>query len=189
MKNVATSSSSPSSKPPAWLCDVYERRRRRTIRLVELSITALERAGERTSLAAVARISKTVDPEEPKGVSENAILHNEEAYALYHRRADHKRQTAAKPSPKRRIDIGDDNRVRIRVSPDRDRGRARRRYLRASKAELVDRLQVAEQAYAEMEDRWLRTADDLLVWIIVLDRLLAGPGFTTSQSTLRSTTP
>jgi hypothetical protein len=27
--------------------------------------------------------------------------------------------------------------------------------------------------YAEMEDRWLRCAEDLLVWILILDRLLA----------------
>jgi hypothetical protein len=33
---------------------------------------------------------------------------------------------------------------------------------------------IAQQAYAEMEYRWLRTADDMLVWIIVVDRLLAG---------------
>jgi hypothetical protein len=152
---------------------VYERRRRRTVRLVELSISALQRAGKRTSLAAVARISKTVDPEEPKGISESAILHNEEAYALYHQHADHKRQTVRKLSPNRRIDIGDETRIGIRVSADRDRGRARQRYLRLSKADLVERLLGAEQAYAEMESRWLKTADDLLAWILVVDRLVA----------------
>jgi hypothetical protein len=36
--------------------------------------------------------------------------------------------------------------ARIRVSVDGDRGRARRRYLRASKADLVNHLLVAEQA-------------------------------------------
>jgi len=160
-----------SSEPPAWLRGVYERRRRRTVHLVELSIAALQRAAKRTSLAADAHILKTVDLEESKGISESAILHNEEAYALYHRHADHKRQTVHKPSPNRRIDIGDDN--RIRVSADRDRGRARQRYLRASKADLVERLLGAEQAYAEMESRWLKTADDLLAWILVVDRLVA----------------
>jgi hypothetical protein len=63
---------------------------------------------------------------------------------------------------------------KLGVSADRDHGRARQRYLRASKSHLVDRLLNAEQAYAAMEGRWLRTADDLLVWIIVVDRLLAG---------------
>jgi hypothetical protein len=175
MKNVANSRSSRSSEPPAWLGEVYERRRRRTIRLVELSITELTAAGERVSLAAIARVSKTIDPEEPTGISESAILHNEEAFALYHRHADHKRPTVRKLSPNRRIDIGDETRIGIRVSADRDRdrGRARQRYLRASKADLVERLLRAEQACAEIEPRWLKTADDLLAWILVVDRLVA----------------
>jgi hypothetical protein len=181
MKNVAISRSSRSSKAPTWLGEVYERRRRRTVRLVELSITVLTGAGERVSLAAVARVSKTVDPADPDGISESAILHNEEAYALYRQHADRKRQTSRKPSPNRGSDIGDDK--RIPVSADRDRGRARQRYLHASKADLVERLLLAEQAYANMEARWLRTADDLLVWIIVLDRLLAGAE---SEWTLRT---
>jgi hypothetical protein len=172
MKNVAISRSSRSSEPPAWLGEVYERRRRRTVRLVELSIATLERAGEKPSLAAIARVSKTVDPKEPKGISESAILHNQEAFALYGQHADRHRRPSPKPAPSRRTDAGVDN--RIRVSADRDHGRARQRYLRASKSDLVDRLLIAEQAYAEMEDRWLRTADDMLVWIIVVDRLLAG---------------
>lgn len=174
MKNVAISRSSRSSEPPTWLADVYERRRRRTVRLVELSITALTRAGERASLATIARASKTVDPEEPDGVSQSAILHYEEAYALYRRHAEHKPQTHRKPSPERRTNTIDNN--RIRVSAERDPGRARIRYLRAGKADLVERLLSVEQAYAEMEDRWLRTADDLLVWMILVDRLIATTG-------------
>jgi hypothetical protein len=173
MKHVATSRSSPSSEPPAWLHDVYEGRRRRTVRLVELSIAALQRAGENASLAAIARISKTVDPEESQGVSESAILHNHQAYELYRQHAEHKREKHRKPSAKPRVGTTADSRVR--VTADRDRGRARQRYMRASKTDLVERLLVAEQAYAEMEDRWLRTADDLLVWIMLVDRLIASP--------------
>jgi hypothetical protein len=62
------------------------------------------------------------------------------------------------------------------VRADRDRGRARQRYLRASKSELVERLLNAENAYADMQNRWLRTADDLLVWMMIVDRLIATPG-------------
>jgi hypothetical protein len=42
-----------------------------------------------------------------------------------------------------------------------------------SKTEIVERLLAVERAYADMEDRWLRTADDLLVWVHIVDRLLA----------------
>ena len=118
---MAISRSSPSSEPPTWLRDVYERRRRRTVRLVELSITALKRTGEQPSITAIARVSKTVDLGESKGISESAILHNEEAYALYRQHAVPKHRLARKPPPNRGSDIGDDK--RIHVSADRDRGR------------------------------------------------------------------
>lgn len=174
MKNMAISRSSRSSEPPAWLGEVYERRRRRTVHLVELSIAVLTRAAERVSLAAIARASRTVDPADPDGISESAILHNQDAYALYRRHTDHKRPTHRKGSAERRATTSADN--RISVSADRDPGRARQRYMRASKADLVKRLLGAEQAYAEMENRWLRTADDLLVWIMLVDRLIGTPG-------------
>jgi len=170
MKNVAPSRSSQSSDPPVWLGQVYDRRRRRTVRLVQLSIAALTHAGERPSLSAIARVSKTIDPAEPRGVSESAILHNEAAYELYRQQSERKRQNTRRPSSKRHIDMGHGS--RIRVNADRDHGRARQRYLRASKAAHVERLLIAEKAYAEMENRWIRTADDLLVWIVLVDRLV-----------------
>ena len=135
-----------------------------------MSIAALERAGKPTSLAALARISKTVDPEEPRGVSERAILHNEDAYALY-------RQHAPTRRPRQqgsRVNAAVGLRRLVRVKVDRDPARARRRYMRATKPELVERLLAAEQVCAEMETRWLRTADDVLAWMMLVDRLLAG---------------
>jgi hypothetical protein len=169
---VAISRSSQSSEPPAWLRAVYERRRRRTVRLVELSIAALKRAGKPSSLAAIAGISQTVDPAEPDGVSASGILHNEEAYALYRQHAEPKRRPPRRTPSNARTDVSDD--TRVRVKPDRDQGRARQRYLRSSKIDLVDRLLAAELAYADMESRWLKTADELLAWILVIDRVLAG---------------
>lgn len=162
---------SPSSEPPVWLHDVYERRRRRTVRLVELSIAALQRDRKRISLAVLARVSRSVDPGEPEGVSESAILHNEEAYALYRQHADHRRRYPRQGPSNGRTHVGGGD--RLRVSADRDPGRARRRYLRASKADLVERLVAAELAYSDMRARWLKTADELLVWIMLVDRLVA----------------
>lgn len=65
------------------------------------------------------------------------------------------------------------NAGRLRLSADRDHGRARQRNMRASKPELVERLLIFERAYAKVEKRWLRTADDMLVCIMLLDRVLA----------------
>ena len=60
---------------------------------MELSIAALTSVGEPASLAAIARVSKTVDPADTVGISESAILHNDEAYALYRQQPEHVRQT------------------------------------------------------------------------------------------------
>jgi hypothetical protein len=129
----------------------------------------LTRAGERVSLAAIARVSKAIDSTDPDGTSESAILHNEEAYALYRPYAQPKRHRERNRTSERRTNIDG----RLHVSADRDHGRARQRYLRASKNELVQRLLAVEKAYADMENRWLQTADDLLVWIMLVDRLMA----------------
>ena len=140
------------------------------MRLVELSIAALTTAGERASLAAISRTSKTIDPSDPDGISESAILHNDAAYALYLQHAQCKRHRKPKQATEHRTNILESG--PLRVSIDRDCGRARQRYLRASKPELVQRLLAAEKAYADIENRWLRTADDLLLWIMLVDRLL-----------------
>jgi hypothetical protein len=71
---VATSRSSRSSESPAWLRAVYQRRRHRTVRLVELSIAALTRVGERASLAAIARTSVKGQRELPDGGREISPL-------------------------------------------------------------------------------------------------------------------
>jgi hypothetical protein len=49
---------------------------------------------------------------------------------------------------------------------------ARQRYLGATKADLVMRLLVAEHALVDIENRWLQTAGDLLVWIMLVHRLI-----------------
>jgi hypothetical protein len=46
----------------------------------------------------------------------------------------------------------------------------------ASSRTLVERVLISEQAYAEMENRWLRTTDVLLVWIMLVDRLISTTG-------------
>ncbi len=107
------------------------RRRRRTVRPVELSIAALTSAAERAQLAAIVRVSKTADTADPDDISESPIPHNDEAYAVYRWHAEHKPQAHRKPSPERRTNTADNN--RIRASAERDRGRARQRCPRAGK--------------------------------------------------------
>jgi hypothetical protein len=142
---VATSRSSPSSEPPAWLGEVYGRRRRRTLRLVELSIAALTRADERASLARLANDKLPESHHQPVALTSLMTTASASAASVIVHES-----------------------VTTLCAP--------------VMAELIERLPVAEQGHADMKARWLKTADELLVWIIVVDRFLVGQSPQTKPS-------
>ena len=157
----------PSSAPSRhsardWLeAAVYDKKRRRTVDLVRLTIETItkRKEGMRVSLATIAAVSKEIDPE-GRGVSESAILNNHAAHALW---------VAARTAPgkrvvRRAVAPPDTAPVDPRIQVDRDPGRARRRYRALTKEGLIDRLLAVEAAYATREDRWQRAGDDVLEW-------------------------
>jgi hypothetical protein len=160
-KFACIGTSTPSAEAPAWLGAVYSARRERTTDLLRTSIDTLQKQEKPVSITSVVAVSRQLDPL-GKGVSESALLHNPEARAHYeaHRTWNGGRTgqvitrgRASEPT---------------RVKPDRDLARARRRYLRLSKRELAERLLTVEQACAEYEQHWLRTADELFTWMLLV---------------------
>lgn len=146
--------------PHPWLEEkVYARLRQRTVDLVTRSVDALLKDKQRVSLSTVAAKSKELDPEH-RGISESAILDNQEARAYYeqHRswRGSRKKRakTLAVVSPASPES----------VKPGRDEQRVRQRYLRMSKENLVERLIAVERTFAEQRERWLLLQDDVLAW-------------------------
>jgi hypothetical protein len=156
---LPTSASKPESDAPSWLQEqVYAPKKQRTIDLVKQSIEMLSKGHQRISLASIASISKSIDPT-GHSISESAVLNNEEARTLY------KQHRSWKGSPRRISNVTQKAKtIQISMKSDRDQEQARHRYLRASKAELVDRLLAAEYAYAEQEQRWLEQQDEILTW-------------------------
>ncbi len=153
---------------PEALVPIYDARRRRTIDLVTTSIEALRADRLVVSLASIARRSRSLD-QSGRGVSETAILRNPEARALYqaHRTAagrGHRRRAASErgASPILPTDV------------TRDLGRTRQRYMRLSKDELVERTLAAEQAFAQERVHRLRTADELVTWMLITAQVIAG---------------
>ncbi len=150
------------SEPHPWLEEkVYARLRQRTVDLVKRSVDALRKDKQRISLSTVAAKSKELDAEgNGKGISESAILDNQEARAYYeqHRSWPGSPRKQAKPlavaSP---ASPGS-------VKPGRDEQRARQRYLRMSKEVLVERLITVERTLAEQRERWLSQQDEALTW-------------------------
>jgi hypothetical protein len=168
MKNARSSSSfNPESRiaPESqaahpWLeTSVYEPLRQRTVQLVKQSVDALRLASQRISLSTVATKSREVDPEH-RGISESAILDNQEARAYYeqYRSWRGSRQKRAKPPA-----VGVPAQPPV-VKPGRDEQRVRRRYLHMGKEILVERLIAAERTLAEQRERWLSQQDEVLTW-------------------------
>ena len=71
------------NEPHPWLEEkVYARLRQRTNDPVKRSVDALRNDRRRVSLATIAAKSKELDPEH-RGISESAVLDNQEARAYY----------------------------------------------------------------------------------------------------------
>ena len=147
-------------EPHPWLEEkVYTKLRQRTVDLVKQSVDGLYKDKQRVSLSTVAAKSKEVDPEH-RGISESAILDNQEAKAYY------EQHRSWRGSPRKRAKS-----VAVAlpaspgsVKPDRDEQRVRQRYLRMSKEALVERLITVERTLAEQRERWLVQQDEMLTW-------------------------
>jgi hypothetical protein len=148
-----------------WLKEkVYDPKRQRTVELVKRAVDCLLKDKQRVSLASLAARSKELDPE-GRGISESAILNNEEAHQYYEQHRawkgkSWKRPTRSKDSP----EITTPNKI------DRNLSRARYRYLKMSKAELAARLLAVEQKYAEQEEQWLQVNEELMAWRLRAER-------------------
>lgn len=156
----STSAPKPESDAPIWLeAQVYAPKRQRTIDLVKRSVEALRKDKQRVSLATVTAKSKVLDPDH-RGISESAILDNQEARAHYeqYRSWRGSLRKRAKPS------VVESSAQPSAVKLGRDEQRAHQRYLRMSKEALVERLIAAERLYAQDHERWLTQQDEALTW-------------------------
>jgi len=155
----STSASNRESSAPSWLQEqVYAPKKQRTTDLVKRSIEHLHKERQRISLASIVATSKIIDST-GQGVSESAVLNNEEARMLYEQHRTWNGPPRRPSSTTKKV-----RGTRISTKGGRDQEQARQRYLRFSKAELVDRLLTVEAAYAEQEQRWLGQQDEVLTW-------------------------
>jgi hypothetical protein len=146
----------PEDRP--WLKEkVYGPKRRRTVELVKKSVDSLVDDRKRISLSALSSRSKEIDPD-GRGVSETAILNNEEARAYYEQHRSWKPGAGSRPRA-----LGPTG-VMIVTTGDRDAARVRYRYLKWTKAELVARLLSAENTHALLQERWLEVTEEALSW-------------------------
>jgi hypothetical protein len=140
---------------------VYAKLRQRTVDLVKQSVDALRKDKQRVSLATVAAKSKELDTESNgKGISESAILDNQEARAYYEQYRNWRGSPRKRAKPLAVAPPASPGAIK----PGRDEQRVRQRYLRMSKEVLVERLITAERTLAERRERWLSQQDEVLTW-------------------------
>ncbi len=120
---------------------------------------ALRKDKQRISLATVAAKSKLVDPEH-RGISESAILDNQEARAYYEQHRSWRGSSRKRAKPLAATASASPGVAK----PGRDEQRVRQRYLRMSKEVLVDRLIAVERLHAQERERWLTQQDEVLTW-------------------------
>jgi hypothetical protein len=140
-----------------WLREkVYAPKRQRTVELVKRAVDCLLKDRRQVSLASLAARSKEMDPE-GRGISESAILNNEEARQYYEQHRAWKGKSRKRPTRSE-----DAPEITAPIKIDRNLYRARYRYLKMSKAELAARLLAVERKYAEQEEHWLQVNEELM---------------------------
>jgi hypothetical protein len=148
-----------------WLREkVYDPKRQRTVELVKRTVDCLLKDKLPVSLASLAARSKELDPE-GRGVSETAILNNEEARKYYERHRGWRGKSRKRPAHS-----GNAPEITAPIKIDRNLSRARYRYLKMSKAELAARLLAVEQKCAEQEEQWLQVNEELMTWRLRAER-------------------
>src|SRR6266567_8683384 len=146
MRNVLSKSSrenvpdAPQEAHP-WLEEkVYARLRQRTVDLVKRSVDGLRKDKQRVSLATVAAKSRELDPEH-RGISESAILDNQEARMYYEQHRSWRGSSRKRAKP---LVVASPTLPGV-VKLGRDEQRVRQRYLRMGKDALVERLIAIER--------------------------------------------
>src|SRR6266851_3168611 len=113
------------AEPHPWLEEkVYMKLRQRTIDLVKQSVDVLLKDKQRVSLATVAAKSKELDPEH-RGISESAILDNQEARVYYEQHRSWRGSSRKRAKPLVAVPLASLETVK----PGRDEQRVRQRYL------------------------------------------------------------
>ena len=143
-----------------WLeTSVYEPLRQRTVQLVTQSVDALLKDKQRVSLSTITIKSKELDPDH-RGISESAILDNQEARAYYEQHRSWRGSSRKQAKP---LVVTMPSSPGL-VKPGRNEQRVRQRYLRMSKEALIERLITAERTLSEQRMRWLGQQDEVLTW-------------------------
>ena len=154
--NQHSMSNTTRERARPWLEKHYEATRQHTVNLVKTAVDQLVKEKRSVTIEAICQQSQQLDPQ-GKGIKKAGILGNAEAYVYYRQHCASPRRTGGRVSRQSATVVH-----RLPTGPHRDLRQVRRRYLRESKAALVERLFSVEQAYLESQQQLARLQFELL---------------------------
>jgi hypothetical protein len=154
--NPPSTSSPIRERARPWLEKHYEATRQHTVSLVKTAVDQLVKEKRSVTIEAICQQSQQLDPQ-GKGIKKAGILGNADAYAYYRQHCTSSRRTGGRVS-RQSATVAH----RLPTDPHRDLRQVRRRYLRESKAALVERLLSVEQAYFESQQQLARLQFEVL---------------------------
>ena len=124
--------------------------------LVKATVDQIVKEGHVVTIDAICRKSIELDLE-GRGVKKSAVLENSEAHAYYRQHsASYKVAQIRKQQRTRSGKLSTPTVQPLRINLNRDVDRARYRYLQMTKLQIVERLLIVEQAYAELAEQQAR---------------------------------
>jgi hypothetical protein len=154
--NLPSTSNPGRERARPWLEKHYEATRQHTVSLVKAAVDQLVKEKRSVTIEAICQQSQQIDPQ-GKGIKKAGILGNTEACA-YYRKHRASSQKAGRHTTRQSVTVTH----RLPVDLHRDLRQVRRRYLRESKAALVERLLSVEQAYLESQQQLAQLQFELL---------------------------
>ncbi|WP_083226911.1 MULTISPECIES: hypothetical protein [Lysinibacillus] len=135
-----------------WLKDVHNKRKERSIKIGIETIDFLVREGIAVTYNNIHKYSKNIDPE-GKGIHQNTVSENKVLYEKYKKcsntyKVNSIRKKTTLPSK------FDETSLRC-ISLERDLKVVKKKYMKMSKDELVNRLIEVEQYVAKNQNRWI----------------------------------
>ncbi|KEZ49899.1 hypothetical protein [Metabacillus indicus] len=139
---------------PVWLKDSHLRRSNRSIELGKQAINQLINKGEPITYTAIAEQSKEIDPE-GKGIHPNTIRTNEQLYEYYKQHSKTHKQKRNRKNPVFNRSINSNDWGFSKIKTGRNPDNLKRKYMKLTKAELVQRLILTEEFIAENNTKWV----------------------------------
>lgn len=143
-----------SKNEPVWLKDSYQRRSNRSVELGKQSINQLIKIGEPITYTTIAKRSKEIDPE-GKGIHPNTIRTNEQLYEYYKQYSKTHKQKKNSPNNPLNGPLTIKGIEFYNIRPNRNRDNLKKKYMKLSKKELMQRLILAEEYIAENNTKWV----------------------------------